>query len=97
MLHGAYFPMPVILLLILLILLSPQPTRSTAEFSNDESNAPNDNIPPIFLLNLDRAPHRWEAAKEEMSIHELQVHRLPAVDGRALSHSELQLNSTKLA
>lgn len=54
-------------------------------------------IPPIYVLNLERAPHRWENAQEEMMLHGLDVNRLDAVDGRKLSEQELSTNSTKLA
>ena len=54
-------------------------------------------IPPIFVLNLERAPQRWEKAVEEMRRHGLEVNRLEAVDGKKLSIQELSSNSTKMA
>jgi hypothetical protein len=97
-----YIPMARILLALSLLLLGPIPIRSTEELFLQDSLAASvdrdyDNIPPIFLLNLDRAPDRWMAAQQEMSKHGIKAHRLPAVDGKALSKKELTMNSTKLA
>lgn len=85
-----------------LLLFGPIPTRSTEEPSLPDSltepvDRDYDNIPPIFLLNLDRAPDRWIAAQKEMTKHGIKAHRLPAVDGKGLSKKELAMNSTKLA
>jgi len=54
-------------------------------------------IPPIFVLNLDRHPARWEEVMREMARQGLEVNRLSAVDGRALSKQELAVQSTSLS
>lgn len=54
-------------------------------------------IPPMFVLNLDRSKDRWTAAIQEMQRANLDVQRLSAVDGRALSKSQLEGYSNKLA
>lgn len=57
-------------------------------------------IPPIFIINLDRAKSRWEKVSTTMrnaGLADEQFTRLSAVDGRTLSLEELQNQSTKLA
>jgi hypothetical protein len=54
-------------------------------------------LPPIFVLNLDRSQSRWRTIQQVMTDAGLTVERLPGVDGRKLSKSDLQQNSTWLA
>eukprot|EP01039_Chlorochromonas_danica_P000430 gene431-464_t len=54
-------------------------------------------VPPIFVLNLDRAQERWERVKEEVVKQGLEVTRLPAVDGKNLPSSTLAKETTMLA
>lgn len=54
-------------------------------------------LPPMFVLNLDRSKARWEVAHNQMQAAGLSVERLPAVDGRALARDELLKESTRLA
>lgn len=67
-------------------------------------DANDDIIPPIFVLNLDRSPDRWKRVSEEFTKAGLtvngpqaQVIRIPAIDGRALSASELRVETTFLS
>ena len=53
-------------------------------------------IPHIFVVNLDRAKSRWEHIQEVMKNAELNVERLPGVDGRTLTKQELNTVSTKI-
>ena len=48
-------------------------------------------LPPIFVINLDRAPDRWEAIVESATRQRLELIRVPAVDGRKLSDAEKQV------
>ena len=63
----------------------------------EHTDSPTAVIPPIFVLNLERAPQRWEKASKEMRSHGLEVVRLEAVDGKKLTAEELSSNITKLA
>ena len=57
-------------------------------------------LPPIFVLNLDRAKDRWKNTVEvfrEAGFEESELNRLPAVDGRKLSEEDLLANTTFLA
>ena len=54
-------------------------------------------IPPIYILNLDRAKERWKSIQSVMSNSNLTIERLPGVDGRQLSKKELKFQSTRLA
>jgi hypothetical protein len=57
-------------------------------------------LPPIYIINLDRATQRWAKAVRTMEAAGLttdQFTRLSAIDGRALSIEELRNQSTKLA
>lgn len=57
-------------------------------------------LPPILIINLDRAKARWEKVSTTMrsaGLTDREFSRLSAVDGRTLSFAELQNQSTKLA
>ncbi len=56
-------------------------------------------IPPIFVVNLDRAVSRWQRVSEEIDKAGLGrfVHRLSAVDGKAIAPSDLCEQTTLLA
>jgi hypothetical protein len=54
-------------------------------------------IPPIFILNLERAEERWLHTNKLMNDSALVVNRLPAIDGRKLTLNELKNVSTKIA
>jgi hypothetical protein len=54
-------------------------------------------IPHIFVVNLDRAVSRWNHIQEVMTEAELEVERLPGVDGRQLTREELNVMSTKIS
>ena len=54
-------------------------------------------LPPIFVLNLDRAPDRWLEAQSELGRFNLSIQRFSAVDGRKLTARELHANVTRLA
>jgi GR25 family glycosyltransferase involved in LPS biosynthesis len=54
-------------------------------------------VPPIYVISLERATDRWEAASKQMDKAGLTINKLPAVDGRQLSNYELSLVSTGLA
>jgi glycosyl transferase family 25 len=54
-------------------------------------------FPPIYVLNLDRAQDRWDETQKEMARVGVEVTRLPAIDGRALSKQELRKESTPFA
>jgi glycosyl transferase family 25 len=45
---------------------------------------------PVFLLNLDSAPHRLAAMKEQLDALGLAFERFPAVAGKLLSADELE-------
>lgn len=76
---------------------------SATMIASDQNQHQHDNkvnsvkIPPIFVLNLERASQRWEKAVKEMQRHGLEVNRLEAVDGKKLSEQELSSNSTRIA
>ena len=53
-------------------------------------------IPHIFVVNLDRAISRWDHIQQVMKDAELDVERLPGVDGRTLTSKELNSVSTKI-
>lgn len=44
---------------------------------------------PIFLINLDRSPHRLKDVDDSMRQLDLDYERVPAVDGRATSTAEV--------
>ncbi|WP_417440088.1 glycosyltransferase family 25 protein [Idiomarina abyssalis] len=44
---------------------------------------------PIFLINLDRSPHRLQDANKSIAELGLKFERISAVDGRTLSNSEI--------
>lgn len=44
----------------------------------------------IFVINLQRAPHRWRAVSQRLNALGLQYQRIDAVDGRQLSQQQLQ-------
>lgn len=71
-------------------------SNSSEEVLNITSSIHN-NIPPIFVLNLDRSLSRWKDAMEEMKSAGLSVNRLSAVDGRKLTTEELRIESTRFA
>lgn len=54
-------------------------------------------IPHIFVMNLDRATTRWENIQKVMTAAELQVERLPGIDGRTLTKAQLKLMSTQIS
>ena len=54
-------------------------------------------FPSMFVLNLDRAPQRWAHMQILMESLGMQVERLSAVDGKALSDAEMRTHSTKMA
>ena len=54
-------------------------------------------IPHIFVVNLDRAKSRWEHIQEVMHDADLEIERLPGVDGRQLTETELKTYATKLS
>lgn len=57
-------------------------------------------IPPIMVINLDRATSRWEKVSTTLraaGLTDQKFTRLSAVDGRTLSLEELRDQSTKLA
>ena len=54
-------------------------------------------FPPMFVLNLDRAPNRWKYMETVLEHQGLQAERLPAVDGKNLTDAEMRTHSTKLA
>lgn len=57
-------------------------------------------LPPIFIINLDRATDRWNnviSAMNASGIRSYEYTRLPAVDGRTLSTEQLLEHATKLA
>jgi len=68
--------------------------------SHDFCNASQASLPPIFVLNLDRAKDRWRNTVEvfrDAGFEESELNRLPAIDGRKLSEKDLMANSTFLA
>lgn len=70
-----------------------------ATFDEPSPSLPSHSLPPIFILNLDRAPHRWEQTKEELNkahIDDHEVHRFSAVDGRKFTQQDLESNTTTL-
>ena len=66
---------------------------NTASILYDDDPA----MPPIFIVNLDRAVDRWTHVHNQMQKAGLIVNKLSAVDGRALSSEELHRVSTSLA
>mmetsp|Transcript_1923 Transcript_1923/g.1726 ORF Transcript_1923/g.1726 Transcript_1923/m.1726 type:complete len:368 (-) Transcript_1923:104-1207(-) len=84
-----------IIILINLIVISIQLT--TQQQINDKEN--HYDLPPIFILNLDRSKDRWQSVEEQFVSAGLTgcYERLPAVDGRALPIKELLSNSTRIA
>ena len=54
-------------------------------------------IPHMFVMNLDRATSRWENIQKVMSSAELQVERLPGIDGRTLTKAQLKQMSTPIS
>ena len=52
-------------------------------------------FPPMFVLNLKRSTDRWISAEKQMNGEGLIVERFDAIDGRALSDSELRNSSTR--
>ena len=54
-------------------------------------------FPPMFVLNLDRAPDRWKYMLTVLDEQGLSAERLPAVDGKNLTDAEMRTQSTQLA
>lgn len=76
------------------------------DHSDDKSENSHDNsfaispLPPIYVINLDRATDRWNnviSAMNASGIRSYEYTRLPAVDGRMLSTEQLLEHATKLA
>jgi len=71
-------------------------TAASLELS-DAAATPTFEFPPMFVLNLDRAPDRWAHMQALMEAQGLTAERLSAVDGRTLTDAEMQTHSTKMA
>eukprot|EP01036_Dinobryon_divergens_P022123 gene22124-30357_t len=68
--------------------------------SRDVCDISQSTLPPIFVLNLDRAKDRWRKTIDvfrEAGFEESELNRLPAVDGRKISEEDLLANTTFLS
>lgn len=54
-------------------------------------------IPPIYVVNLDRSPERWASISKEIKKAGLDVIRLAAVDGKTLSDAQLRNVTTLMS
>ena len=81
------FPSYIICYICYILLIIQQ--LSGQDISTVEDTA----IPPIFILNLDRSPDRWQRVSDELNKANVIFHRFPAVDGRAIPANEL-MNAT---
>ncbi len=52
-------------------------------------------LPPIFVINLDRAPDRWSMVAESLTHHGLRPLRVEGVDGRKLEAGERSVVDTR--
>jgi GR25 family glycosyltransferase involved in LPS biosynthesis len=67
-------------------------TKDVQELISEEHE-----LPPIYVLNLDRSVQRWDRVSKELEQAGLQAHRFPAVDGKLLSAEELRNSTTALS
>ena len=68
-----------------------------SDVPTDQTSSSDYELPPIFVLNLDRAPQRWHEAKQELASMNLSATRFPGVDGKKLTPAELEANVTTVS
>lgn len=72
-------------------------TGTTTELSTNMNELISFQLPPMFVVNLDRAADRWAEVSKVMQEAGLDVERLSAVDGKKLTQEELLKESTRMA
>jgi len=58
------------------------------------SSSLEEEIPPVWVVNLDKSVDRWEKSSHELSEQNVTAERFPATLGKALSPAELQEHAT---
>lgn len=93
------YALPIILILVTSSSAQLETTNDSSDAVMASAQSPEHELPPIFVLNMDRSKDRWRKMYQQLvdAGIESNVVRVSAVDGRALSMQDLKAQSSRMA